>query len=333
MESHYSTSSLNAEPESQSSKSHPNCKASLLVTGGAGYIGQKIIETLSARQADIIALYRNKVPDPRPHVYPINADLTARDLLIVPLRGIDTVIHLAWDRDLVPENAGKEAHSSDLESLRQNSKNLRNLRNLISAMEQINTQRLIFVSAVGADRNATEPFLREKYLCEQLITNSKIKEKIIIRSSVVFGGPREGSFVQSIKNLMKSPVFYPIPNAKTKVSPLFIDDLIEVIVKCCDLKMYDFCAVIDLVGGEPYKASQLFKIVAQRNQKSLLPISTVVGDFLVKVLEKRNSANTPRIAEYFAIGSRIEKKIRQKNPLAKLLPEKFKTFEEAMKLP
>lgn len=291
----------------------------ILVTGGAGYVGQKIVEKLCNQKREVVALYRNRVPDSRANLFPICADLAAKELLVAPIRGVRSVIHLAWDGAIV---------SGELERTR----NIKNLKNLIQVMEHAGTKRIIFVSAIGADRDADQAFLKEKYECEHLILNSKIKEKVIIRSAVLFDGVRGGTFVQSIKKLLKSSYFYPVPKIQGKISPLFVDDLVEVLVKCCDLEMFDSCSVIDLAGGEAYKISQLLKIISKNSsgKKNQIAISPIVGEFLVKFIERVNTEDQPKIKDYFSIGSRIESKIRHKNPMAKYLPEKFKTFEEVM---
>lgn len=291
----------------------------ILVTGGAGYVGQKIVEMLCNQKREVIALYRNRVPDSRNNLFPICADLAAKELLVAPIRGVRCVIHLAWDGAIV---------SSDLERTR----NVKNIKNLIQVMEHAGTKRIIFVSAIGADREAELPFLREKYECEHLILNSKIKEKIIIRSAVLFDGVKGGSFIQSIKKVMRSSLFYPVPKIQGKISPLYVDDLIEVLTKSCDIEMFDSCSVIDLAGGESYKISQLLKIISKNTvgKKSQIALNPLVGDFMVKLIERRNTEEQPKIKDYFSIGSRVESKIRHKNPMAKFLPEKFKTFEEVL---
>ena len=291
----------------------------ILITGSAGYLGQKIVEKLCKQKREIIALYRNRVPDARTNLFPICADLAAKELLVAPIRGVHAVIHLAWEGTII---------NSDLEKTR----NIKNLKNLIQVMEHAGTKRIIFVSAIGANRDAEQSFLKEKYECEHLILNSKIKEKVILRSAVLFDGIKGGSFIQSINKLMKSSIFYPVPKISSKISPLFVDDLIEVLVKCCDLEMFDTCSVIDLAGGESYKISQLLKIISKNStgKKSQIAISPVIGEFMVKFIEKANAEDQPKIKDYFSIGSRIESKIRHKNPMAKFLPEKFKTFEEVM---
>ena len=103
-----------------------------------------------------------------------------------------------------------------------------------------------------------------------MIINSAVKEKIIIRISPLFGHHRDGGFVQVIKKFMKYQFFYPFPNYKDPISPLHVDDLIDLISKCTKVKMYDFCAIVDLVGGELHSASQIFNIVARQQNKNML---------------------------------------------------------------
>jgi nucleoside-diphosphate-sugar epimerase len=295
-------------------------KTPILVTGGSGYLGSILIEKLCEFKQDIVALYRNKMPESRAYLYPIAADLLNKVSLETPLSGVHTVIHLAWEKSTVSDKSSGVSGET---------KNVIALKNLIEIMETHRVPRIVFISAVGVCREATDPFLLEKYGCEQLIINSAIKEKIIIRSSVLFGGGKELGFILAVKNLMKSAIFYPIPQAEAMVCPLHVEDLAELISKCVLVKMYEFCAVLDLVGGEPYKVGQLFKIVAQKSRKSLIPIPYIFGDIFIRFIERHKPITETRISEYLMIGSRIEKKIRHKNPLSKLLPEKCRTFQES----
>ena len=300
----------------------------ILVTGSAGYLGLTVVEKLVQQNQEIIAAYRSKIPDPMHNLCAMTVDLLNKELLKAPLRGVSTVIHLAWDRgrgETSPD--ASKASRNDFKAL-ESSVNLECLRNLIEAMEHAKTPKIIFISAVGADREAKDSFLREKYLCEQLIINSAIREKIIIRCSPLYGGPKEAGFIQAVKKLMKSQFFYPIPKIDAPISPLHVDDLAELIAKCSLVKMYDFCAIVDLVGGEPYSVSRIFKMIAQQTNKNLFPLGTFIGNLYVNMMERKNLKHEPKVSEYFAMGSRIEKKIRHKNPLAKLLPEKCRTFEE-----
>ena len=52
-------------------------------------------------------------------------------------------------------------------------------------MEQYGTTQLIFISAIGASNKSNSKFLREKYQAEQLLINSNIKSKVILRLAPV----------------------------------------------------------------------------------------------------------------------------------------------------
>lgn len=297
---------------------HPMQMAATLITGGSGYIGQNLVQKLSKKKQVIIPLYRRRIPQPEGNIYPINVDLNDRELLLAPLRGVNTVIHLAWIRSIVsPQDPVRP------------STNLCILSNLLGAMEKVGTSRIIFVSAIGACKNTDNSFLKEKYEAEHLILNSKVREKVILRSSIVFGGSREGGFVESIRRVMRMPMFYPVPASNAKINPLHIDDLTSVIANCCDVKMYDSSAIVDITGGEAYKISDIFKIVSQHYfQGRKIPIGIALGDFIVNLYERKMEEDSPRLKHYLSFGSLLEKRIRDKNPFAKLLPNKMKTFRE-----
>lgn len=290
-------------------------KPSVLVTGSSGYLGSHLIEKLKDTNVRVSAFFRNKIPNQNQNIVPISGDLLDAHSIEGALNGIHTVVHLAWDR-----------HPSD--SSFSESPNVIMLKNLIQSMERLHIARMIFISAVGASRDGNTPFLKEKYLCEQLLINSSIKEKIIIRCAVLFGGETDGGFITAVKSLMGMPLIYPVPMGDMLMSPLHVNDVCEFISKCIFVKMYDYCAIADLVGGEAYRLSQIFKIVNKRLGKNLIPVGSFLGNYLTKIIERKFSKQEPKISDYFFVGGRVEKKIRLRNPLTKLLPEKCLLFQD-----
>ena len=148
--------------------------SAILVTGGSGYVGTELVKYLASMGETVVSMYRHRLPEPREHVFPVCSDLASEELLAAPLRGVETVIHLAWERNLLGPESGNVSFGLGRNDTKTN--NIRLLQNLVAAMEKANTKRIVFVSAHGAAYNAAEPFLREKYCGEICILNSKIPE-------------------------------------------------------------------------------------------------------------------------------------------------------------
>ena len=92
-------------------------------------------------------------------------------------------------------------------------------------------------------------FLREKYLSESLILNSKIPNKVIIRTGIVFGtGYGYDRFIKSILRLMQYPGS--IQSLTLKISPLHIDDVVEMLEKACSSEMDSRASVCEVSGEE-----------------------------------------------------------------------------------
>ena len=303
----------------------------VLVTGGSGFIGQPLVRTLSTQSQPIVSMYHLRLPEPLPNVYPVCSDMSSPELLAAPLRGIQTVVHLAWDGGL----AGPSENACwDLASPEKLPRNIQLLRNLLEAMERADTQRLVFVSAIGASRHSSTPFLMEKYLAEFLILNSRIKEKIIVRSSVVFGGTiQSDKFIRTIARVMKYP-FYPVPTRKETIAPIKVDDLVRVIADLCSFKIKDTSAILDIAGGEAYKVEELFRMIAENVVGgSRIPVGGTIGNSLLPFFEreKRNEPKgLPRIKHFLAVGGSVEPEVAIDNPLSELIPPNPSRFREAL---
>lgn len=279
--------------------------AATLVTGGSGVIGRALVEKLSkSGRGPIVSMYRLRLPDPVKNVFPVCSDLSSVDLLAAPLRGVDTVVALAWSDNIV----GSEGPLAFDPTYKSVSNNIRCLKNLIDAMERAGTRRIIFASAIGASRSAKTNFLKEKYLGELAVINSDIPEKIIVRSSMVFSPELNNDlFTQSIVNLMKFPGLYPVPRSEQKYAPIHIHDLCQSLEAATIEKLDQPLAIKEVMGDECYKVEDLFKVVSEKYSRgSKLQLRGAVGNSLVPVFEKRGRyyrPGGPSIRDYLTLAA------------------------------
>lgn len=185
---------------------------SVLVTGSSGYIGRNLVSTISPDLKSLVAMYRQRIPDPVSNSYPVCLDLRNSDLLGAPLREIDTVVHLAWD-----DYGGEYGQNLEL------------VRNLVSKMEEIRTRKLIILSHSGASSDTKESFLRSKYEIEKIALNSNLPKVVIIRSPVAVSGKEgEDPFLTGLLNLLRVPLIYPVPIPESnKIDLISLAEVIE----------------------------------------------------------------------------------------------------------
>lgn len=302
----------------------------VLVTGASGYIGKFLVKSLSNKGNTVVSMYRQKISEPLTNVYPICSDLSNIELLGVPLRGVETVVHLAWEKNYLGTDGVKDFSPSNENP----SKNLLNLYNLVKAMEQSKAKRIIFLSSLGASRNSDHNFLKEKFLAEGLILNSKIEEKIIIRTSMVYGGePKNDPFVSSIFELLKYPGFYPIPYPKLSLKPTHIDDLVKFICKLLQRKPQEGSHLIDYFGKDEITTEELLKLLMSKNSyKAKIPLKGSLGLSLLYLLEGASGKNDskPNVRNYLSVGNQLNpSKIKNENKFEDIIFESNRKLRDS----
>ncbi len=300
----------------------------LLITGGSGFIGQNLIRKM-AKERQIIALYHHKLPESMDNVFPVCSDMSTAELLAAPLRGISTVVHLAWSGGL---SGSLESISDDPVVSANYSQNLIALKNLLTAMEKANCQRIVFVSALGASRSSPSAFLREKYHAEFLILNSKIREKVILRASAVWGD-RYGHdrFLNSILKVMKYPV-YPVPTKKEGISPIHVDDLTQMLQSTVFSQNAEGAQISEVCGGRHYELPDLLKLVSAKViKKTQLGVGGVVGSSTLAFFERQSAQEKGmyRLSEYLAIRGKLAENVKE-TPIGSAWPESVSGFEDRL---
>ncbi len=299
----------------------------ILIVGSAGFIGKAITRKLSTSARPTYSLYHSHLPEPLNHVTPVFTDLQRPEQLDTLVRQADEVIYLAWS------NSFKNLRSNETPD--HNSANLVMLRNLVHAMEEQGSRRLIFMSAVGASRHAKTFFLKEKYAAETIVLNSNIPEKVILRSSLVYGDlSAKDKFVQSIESLMTMPWVYPVPRFQEKIAPVHVSDLVDVVIKLLDVPLPNAAQVLEITGQESLALDEIFKSVSQGIGKSHhIALKGFIGDALTPIFEKlhgRKRFEGPSLRDLLTVATPKDKATETNNPILDKIPTSAHRFDEAM---
>lgn len=305
-------------------------QSAILVTGGSGFVGRRVVSRLANKGETVVCMYHHRLPEPMANVYPVCSDMGSAELIAAPLRGVKTVVHLAWEGSFVgpQDRVSWNVNSNHLP------RNIRMLKNLIEAMERAGTERIVFLSAIGANRKTSVPFLQEKYLAEFFILNSKIPQKVILRSSVICGGgSNHDKFLKSILNVMKFPGVYPVPQMHEELAPIHIDDITDVLAKACTSSTKNPSALLEITGNERFPIEELFKLVSSRYVKGTkIPLRGFLGSSLLPFFERdsRVPENTARLTHYLTLGNKVDDATKVENPLAEIIPRKYHSFKDLL---
>ncbi len=311
-------------------------REALLVAGSAGFVGKPFLRRLAEQGRSVVSLYHAHLPEPLAHMIPIFADMMRPEHLTTALRNVSTVVHLAWIQSF--RSQWEEipwAH----DGLKQDSKNITMVKNLVHAMEEAGTRRIIFLSALGASRHTDSWYLQEKYFAELVILNSKIPEKIILRSSLIFAElSARDRLVSAVEKLMRFPWFYPVPKHEGRLAPIHVNDLCDILLRLVDVDVdaSSGAQLIEVEGSEKLAIEDLFRFVSQGIGKgSHFALKGFLGHALAPLFEKlhrRNHENAPQLRELLTIGAIPDKATEMNNPTLKALPQSTRQFGETMSL-
>jgi uncharacterized protein YbjT (DUF2867 family) len=186
----------------------------ILVTGGTGFIGPKVVHALRAEDHPVRILARKPEKHDQLRAWGcevVYGDMTDLESLRRAAEGCETVI------DLVAIIAGKP---EDFDRVM-----IQGTRDCVTAAKEAGAKRFILMSALGVSERSKDltPYFRAKWDEEQTVQSSGL-EYTIFRPSFVFGRDG-GSLPIYIRQVRWSPVVTVIGDGKRQIQPIWVDDV------------------------------------------------------------------------------------------------------------
>jgi uncharacterized protein YbjT (DUF2867 family) len=196
----------------------------ILVTGGTGFVGSRIIHALRTEDRPVRCLVRNPERATQLRSWGcelVQGDVTDAESLKRAVEGAEAVIHL------VAIIAGKPEEFERVMT--------RGTEALVSAAKEAGVHRFVLMSALGTTEETREltPYYRAKWAMEQTVQAAPL-EHTIFRPSFVFG--RDGGVLPTFLRLVRwSPVTPVVGPGTQRIQPIWVEDVAAYFAKAVDL--------------------------------------------------------------------------------------------------
>jgi uncharacterized protein YbjT (DUF2867 family) len=186
----------------------------ILVTGGTGFVGPKIVHALRAEDRPVRCLVRD--PDRAKDLTAWGCELARGDVTDLQsvrraVEGCEVVVHLVAIIQGKPE---------DFERIM-----TRGTQNVVEAAKAESVRRFVLMSALGTSEETRElaPYFHSKWEMEQAIKSSDL-EHVIFRPSFIFG--KDGGALKTFLRLVRlSPVIPVFGPGDQRIQPIWIEDV------------------------------------------------------------------------------------------------------------
>lgn len=241
----------------------------VLVLGGSGFVGRHVCEQL------VRAGHRVMVPTRR-------ASRAACVQTLPGLTVLEADVH--DDAALAHLMAGHDAVVNLIAVLHGNAARFERVHvqlpeRIAAAMQSTGVQRLVHVSALGADPQGPSMYQRSKARGEAVLQSSRL-DLTLLRPSVIFG--TEDKFLNLFAGLQQVLPFMPLAGSGTKFQPVWVNDVAAAIVRCLQDRQtigqtYEACGPETFTLGELVRCSGQWAGVNHGKGRPVIPLPRWVG--------------------------------------------------------
>jgi len=211
----------------------------ILVTGGTGFVGPKVVHALRERDLPVRCLARKPAAGPAQSLSAWGSELVQGEVTdVASLRravdGCDVIVHLVAIRQ-----GSRETFERVMEQA---------TRDLVAAAKDAGVRRFVLMSALGTSEETKDlvPYYHAKWEMERTVAGSGL-EHVIFRPSFIFG--RDGGILATFKRLARlAPVTPIIGSGTQRIQPIWIDDVAAYFVE--GVQQPDVAGIFELGGPD-----------------------------------------------------------------------------------
>ncbi len=251
----------------------------ILITGATGYSGRHLVSRLVDQGERPRCLVRNTSRAasilPADKVELVEGDTTQPASLEAAVQGVDTIVHAAFitaDHKQSPGNSYQET-------------NVQGTANLMNAAKNAGVKCIIEIGGLGTRPDKPGSYMQGRHLAEQMLKDSGL-DWTIIQPSVLFG--KNAPFIKGLSELISSaPVVPLIGGGKVLFQPIYVEDVVTVIVKTLEDPARTTGKTFTIGGPAYYSFTQVIDelLRAMHKKRIKAPAPTVLVGIGAAVME------------------------------------------------
>jgi len=247
----------------------------ILVTGGTGFVGPRVVHALRGRDLPVRAVVRNPSGRSATTLAAWGAELVPGDMtdaesLRRAVDGCDVVVHLV---------AIRQGREEDFRRVME-----QGTRDLVTAAQGAGVKRFVLMSALGTSAETQDlvPYYHAKWEQEQTVQGSGL-EHVIFRPSFVFA--RDGGILPTFRRLARlAPVTPIIGSGRQQIQPIWIEDVAAYFAQAVD-KPEAANRIFELGGPDAVTWNEFWerlkRVLGQRRPSLHVPVALMRANALV----------------------------------------------------
>ena len=241
----------------------------ILVLGGSGFVGRQVCEQLARLGWHITVPTRRAVNAAKVQSLPgltvLEASVHSEADLARLMPGHDAVVNL------VAVLHGSETRFEQV--------HVELPAKIVRAMQHAGVQRLVQVSALGADLQGPSKYQRSKARGEAVLQGAGL-QLTVLRPSVIYGA--EDKFLNLFADLQGIAPFMPLAGSGTRFQPVWVGDVARAVVTCLQKpetigQTYELCGPDVLTLGQLVKQAGQWAGVNQGRGRPVIALPMWVG--------------------------------------------------------
>ncbi|HUU48901.1 MAG TPA: NAD(P)H-binding protein [Nitrosopumilaceae archaeon] len=288
---------------------------SILVTGATGFIGARLISSLSKKGYKISAMSRQKITDSENVKY-VKADVFDLNQLEKAMTGIKTAFYLLHSME---GNKADWKEFSSREKLQ--------AKNFLKAATKAGVKKIIYLGGLVNDSLDLSPHMKSRKEVGEILASGNIPVTEL-RASIIIGA--EGGSYAMLRYLVERLRIMVCPSwVKSLAQPIAVDDVIQYLVGCME-KPETTGKIFEIGGLEKITYEELMRIYSAYLNKNLFVIqipflTTRLSSYWVDLITPVKASLARPL-----IDSLVHDTIVTDDSISKIIPLRLKSVRESI---